>query len=176
MVSISVSLYISQDEPVGTHLDLPGAFFSSHIQCPEGRASQRDLKRQRRLADSGLTANQDQRAFHYASTQDPVDLGVVQGYPVLGPGVYLRKLLRSVPGSGHGIGPGGLPRAGNHLLFHHRIPLSAGRAATHPLGIFIAAVRAEPYRLFLICHTTNVQIKKKPLQKGLKSYVEEITS
>ncbi len=38
-----------------------------------------------------------------------------------------------------------------HRFFNHCIPFSTGRTPSHPLGTFIAASLAEPYRLCLYC-------------------------
>ena len=146
-------------EAVGTHLHLPGTLLAGYIQCPQCRASKRNLEGKRGLAYSRLAADQDQRPFHDAPAQDPVNLSIVQRNPVLRTGVDLRQFLRRIPASGYRIRMHGLPAAGDHFMLHHRIPFTTCRTAPHPLGILIAAVRAEPDCLFLVCHTTNVRKK-----------------
>ena len=71
-------------QAVGAHLDLPQAFLTGDIEGLEGRAAKRNLERKSGLAYSRLTTDQDQGTFHNATTEDPVNLLIVQRKPDFG--------------------------------------------------------------------------------------------
>ena len=112
-------------QAVRPHLHLLDAFLARDVEDFQGRAAEGNLEGKGGLADAGLAAHQHQGALHDAAAEEAVHLGAAEA------------------GNGHRERP--LPR--HHFLLHHRIPLPAGGTLAHPLGVFVAAVRAEPHGL-----------------------------
>ena len=61
-------------EAVGAHLDLLLALLAADIEDATVGNRKGCLKKQRRLADTRLSAKQQQRAWHYAASKYPVEL------------------------------------------------------------------------------------------------------
>ena len=142
-VNLTVGGITSQ--AVGTHLDLPQTFLSGDVQGPQGRASERNLKGKSGLAYPRLSADQNERPLHDTAAENPVNFPVIQGKTGFRAGVNLIQFLRLAASSGHIVRHGWPSGHSRHnFLFDHSVPLSASGAATHPFGIFIAAIRAEP--------------------------------
>ena len=110
----------------------------------------RNLERQSRLSYARFSSYQHERAFDQTSTEDPVDLPVVERYPVLHRRIDVRQR--------HGLMTRTRHRhsrcrrtllSRRHSLLNHSIPLPARRASSHPLRTLVSACLAEPHRLCL---------------------------
>ena len=144
-------LAVLRAQALGPQLDLPGAFLAADIQHPLARFRQMvaHLQQQGGFADAGIAAHQNQRAFHNAAAQHPVQFLQAAGGVHLGPGLdLLQGLCRAACAAPLLILPGGrLHRRGQHLL--HGVPRPAFRTLAHPPGILVPAGRALKAAFFL---------------------------
>ena len=132
-------------QAVRPHLHLLDAFLARDVEDFQGRAAEGNLEGKGGLADTGFAAHQHQGTLHDATAQEPVHLGAAEGHAVLRGRGHVLQGHGLPPGAGDGHRERPLPR--HHFLLHHRIPLPAGGALAHPLGVLVAAVRAEPHGL-----------------------------
>ncbi len=96
---------------------------------------------ERRLADAGGAAEQDERAGDEAAAEHAVELPDAGGQARQALGAHVGQPHRP-PGGGAGR-PHGLPgRCGTRLL-HQRVPRPAARALAVPAGLGVAAVGAD---------------------------------
>jgi hypothetical protein len=113
------------------HSDLFSTFFAAGVQglgpCLKG-----NLEHERRLADSGLSAQEAERPRNPSAAEDSIEFRVAGWYAAFGAAVYLiQGECTAMPGSN----PSLLGRSAFHDLFDERIPLAAAAALASPLRV-----------------------------------------
>ena len=147
-------------ETVGTQLHLERRLLARDVQrlVVERLEARRDLEQQRRLADAGLAADEDERPRHDAAAEHAVEL-VDAGRDALGD---CDVDLVDAPGFRRNAGKcrmlrGGRRGRGREGFFGERVPLAALGAPPEPLGRLRAARRAreDDFRLSGHCRQST---------------------
>lgn len=135
-------------EPLGAQLDLGGGFLGGDVErfaalVGEVRQSHR---RQRRLADPGRAADQDQRTGHQAAPEHAVKLTDAGAQArVLRGGDVVERDGRGCAATGPLASSSGLAGCWTLDLFDERVPLAAAGALAGPAQAFVAAGGADVY-------------------------------
>jgi len=120
---------VAAAEPSGAQLDLRDRLLAGNEErTPVGRDRSERREQQRRLADSGLAADEHERRRHEPSAEHTVELGHARRDPF---GV-LRDDVDEAQGrpAGNALAPS--LRAGRYGLGDHRPEFGAARAASEP--------------------------------------------
>jgi hypothetical protein len=137
---------IAQAEPLGAQPHLRDRLLARNVDRPVSRARQkrRGLDQERRLADTGIAADQQHRAAHKAAADDAIHLGHAGGKPrrvVRIPGQRFEREYAAFAGrAGRRAGRG--ERAAGCLL-GQGVPFAAGLALAQPAAIRCTAVLAD---------------------------------
>ena len=142
-------------QAVGPHFHLFDGLFTRDIQRFEFRPMKGQLQGKGRFADTRFSAHQHQGALHDTAAKKTVYLGRAQGNAVFLRGGHLFQRHRLAGTARHGHSRS-LGASRHHFFLYHRVPLPAGGASAHPLGVLVAAVGTEPHGLGFFdrrCHS-----------------------
>ena len=121
-------------EAVGAHLELAGALLAGDVERVEVGEAEDGLEDERRLANAGFAAHEDERSADESAAQDAVQLRVVHIDAHLLLGGDVAQELRPGVGATDGSRGASGGRFGADDLLHIRIPCAARGAFAHPFG------------------------------------------
>ncbi len=131
-------------EPLGAQPHLRHRLLAGNVDRPLAGAGQRgrDLDQQRRLADAGVTAHEQDRAAHEAAAGDAIELGESGGEPRCVARRACEWLEREQAALAR-CAAGHLRTRGGRVLLGDGVPFTAGIALALPAAIGRAAVLAD---------------------------------
>jgi hypothetical protein len=139
-----VDLIRREPETIRAHADLLRRLLAGHVEHPRAALAERRgrLQEQRRLADAGVAADQDDGAFDEPAPEHAIELADTGLAPALRVGLDLGEKLRQLVRRDRAEAR----RGGRDPLLDERLPLPAVGAAPHPLRRLVAAVLAGEER------------------------------
>ena len=131
-------------EPLGAQPHLRDGFLAGNVNDRLVAAGQRrsNLDQQRRFADPGITAEEQDRTTHEAAAGDAVELGEAGGKARGIAGRTRERLEREQPALARHA-PGQLRTRGSRTLLADRVPFTAGVAPALPAAIGGTAALAD---------------------------------
>ena len=160
---------IAQGEPLGTQAHLRHRLLAGNVDRPVSDARQqgRRLDQERRLADTGIAADEQHRAAHESAADDAVKLGHAGGKPRRVVGVPRQRLEREYAALADRPAPrpGRGERAASRFLCES-VPFAAGVALALPAVVGCTAVLADKARCVAAGHDRGVTRGDEPVKRS----------